>query len=1021
MSKYTLYKAWATAGSALFAFSLLTTSIANANVNALNTFFGTSSYETIDTGSGTENTQYYKSKYTKLDNLIADTDKLIADIEREGAVLLKNDNKALPLAKGSKVSTLGIGSVRSTISASGSMAASSTTGREVDLKGGLEKAGLEVNSTLWDWYTANQDTYKTTRNGMMTPGPLLTAINEAPWETVKTAAGTSLDNYGDAAIFNVVRVSGEGNKDMNRSGCTDTPTGDALSLSNDERDVLKGLKALKDAGVIKKIIVLLNCTAIPELDFLQNDEYGVDAAIDIKAVGSTGFNGVGDLLVGNANPSGRLNDTFWYDNSKNPVLANQAGYSFENPESLALHTATEGVGGYEGHYVVYQEGIYSGYHYTETRYEDYVLGTENTGSYDYSKTVAYPFGYGLSYTDFTYSNYTVNKKGDNYVVSVDVKNTGSVEGKDVVEVYLQKPYGEYNIKNDVQAASAELVGFGKTKSLKAGESQNIKVTVSERDFAAYDANKANTYVLTPGKYYLSIGNGAHEAVNNILANKGVTISSSSNRMDAEGNKDLAKVALTQSALDTKKYSTSKETGQEITNLFDFADLNKNEETKSHGCKYVSRSNWDGTVVLDPLNDNPNYTKVYLTAKLLAEMRAGWDGSTLKTDEVKYPTYGADSNLNLVDMMKDESGEDIPYDADIWNTFMDQLTWDDTVSLLSEGMRMTAGLTSINKPATKDHNGPCGVTETFASGTNGLAFKNGESETARSSTFPSMGLLSCSYDEELMTKVGENFGENCLWAGYSGLYGPGMNIHRSQYSSRNSEYYSEDGFLTGKTAAIQSKAIQSKGAYVYIKHFVLNDQETNRYGLSTWLNEQSFREIYLKAFQIAIEEGDAHAMMTSYNRVGTRNAATLSPLMNDWLRGEEGFDGFAVTDMYILKTMYSLTFYMGMVTMPTAVLCGNDLVDGSISAAKQFDPYKTGYGELANAMRESAKRILYTTVHSNAMNGLSSTTEIRKVMTPWQKGLIAADSVFAAIAVSGLIFLGFAFYKKNIKKKEKEVK
>jgi beta-glucosidase len=560
-----------------------------------------------------------------------------------------------------------------------------------------------------------------------------------------------------------------------------------------------------------------------------------------------------------------------------------------------------------------------------------------------------------------------------------------------------------------------LVGYEKTSTLAAGASEVVTVTVPGKEFASYDSNNAKTYVLTSGDYYLTIGNGAHDAVNNILAAQGYT---SGSKLVGTGNADLAKVALSQKNVDKTTYSTAV-TGEKITNLFDDSDLNKYSETKSTGVTYINRSNWEGTVVLDPLDNNTNYTKITMTQNMLNDFRSGWDGSMLKEDDVAYPTYGQSAGLNLIDMRVDSDGNEIPYDSEIWDTFMDQLTWDDTVSLLSEGMRMTAGLESIGKPATLDHNGPLGVTQNYASGVNGLAYKNGVDSSEKSSTFPCMFIFAGSFNKDLETRVGENYGENCLWAGYSGLYGPGMNIHRSQYSCRNAEYYSEDGFLSGVTAAHQIKGIQSKGVYVYIKHFALNDQETHRYGLSTWLNEQSFREIYLKPFEISIQEGGAHAMMSSYNRVGTKVAAVSSNLVTDWLRGEQGFDGFVVTDMYQTSTYYSLTFYMGMVQMPAAVLSGNDLVDGSITSAGQFDAYKTGYGELANAMRTSCKRILYTCVHSSAMNGWSSTTKLVKVQTSWQIGLLASEITLGILAAASLGFFGYCFYDKNLKKKKED--
>lgn len=1021
--RYTASKALLASFGTVLSLVALATSICNSNVNAINTALGTTSWEQVNREDGeSQDTEYFKSKYTKIDDLISDTDKLIEEVVEEGAVLLKNENNALPLAKNSKVTTVGIASTESTLTSSGSVAAESGTGREVTLKAGLEHAGLEVNQTAWDFYSnpTTQTTYGPVRNGMMVPGPLISRINEVPWSVANEAFGSTLNQYGDAVIFNITRVSGEGNKDVNRSGTEDTPNGDALTLSNDERETLRALKALKDNNTIKKVIVLLNCTASIDLDFLNDSQYGVDACLQVQSVGTTGFNGVGDLLVGNVSPSGKSNDTLWYSNSQNPTLTNQLGYEFTNASDFELHTATNGSGTYEQYYVVYQEGIYLGYRYTETRYEDYVVGKENVGNFDYSETVAIPFGYGESYSEFEYSNYQVRRNGDNYTVSVDVKNIGDVAAKEVVQVYLQKPYGTYNIENDVEASAVELVGYDKTELLDPSESVTITIDVDGSQFASYDATDAKTYVLTEGDYYLAVGNGAHDATNNILAAKGYSPSNTSGRMDAVGNSNLAAIALTQNSLDTEKYSKSEATGNEITNLFDDSDLNKYSETKDNSpVTYITRNNWAGTVVLDPLDNNTNYTKIELTEKMLQDFRASWEETELKEDDVEYPTYGVEANLNLIDMRVDREGNPIPYEADVWDRFMDQLTWDETVNLLSNGMRMTTAIPTIVKPGTLDHNGPLGVTEPFANGTNGLAAKNGVDSSVRPSTFPAGGVLASSMNHDLLTKVGEMYGENCLWAGYNGLYGPAVNLHRSQYSSRNPEYYSEDGFLSGHTSADLIKAMQEKGTYAYIKHFVLNDQETHRYGLSTWLNEQSFRELYLEPFYIAINEGGAHAMMSSYNRVGTSVPGGKSNLLTDWLRGEAGFDGFVVTDMYQLGSYGSLTFYLGLLRMPLGVFAGNDLVDGSINNAAQFDPYKENHGELAWKMRESAKRILYTVCHTNAMNGYDSNTTLVEVLTWWQISLISIDVVFAVLTAGALALFVYDYYLINIKGKKKE--
>lgn len=321
MKKFTLSKLFTVVSTSLLGVSVLGTTIANNNVGAINTALGTTSYKIINHDDSGADTQYYKSKYSNLADVVKATDDLISEVEGEGAVLIKNDNNCLPLASGTKVSTFGVGSYRSTITSSGSVFSSGSTGREIDMKTGFEKAGLSVNSDIWNYYADAelQKTYTPKRNGMAVSGPLLETINEVPWDTVKSNTESKIGDY-KVAIYNVVRISGEGNKDVNHYGTTDTYNGDALTLSNEERANLKGLKALKDEGKISKIIVMLNCTATVDLDFLNDAEYGVDAALQIQAVGSTGFNAIGKILTGEINPSGKSSDTLWYHNSQNQLI-----------------------------------------------------------------------------------------------------------------------------------------------------------------------------------------------------------------------------------------------------------------------------------------------------------------------------------------------------------------------------------------------------------------------------------------------------------------------------------------------------------------------------------------------------------------------------------------------------------------------------------------------------------------------------------------------------------------------------
>ena len=965
-----------------------------------------------------EGEDYYPSSYEKLSDLIADGRALGEEVMEEGVVLLKNDDvdgdPALPLKEGARNVTLfGVGAVDPVYGGTGSGAVDTATAPT--FKAALERDNLfSVNSTVWDWYNAHPE-YKRVlgSTGAGTSG--VTTIGEAPWAEVDAAMGTSYQQFGNAAIVVLSRVGGEGadlprgNKSLsqlvdNNGSKGDSTEGMYLKLSPKEIDLLKGLKAEKDAGNFDKIILLLNTTNQIEADFMEDDQYGIDAALWMGTPGQTGLYGVADILAGNVNPSGVLPDTFWAAHSENPAMANFGVYTYEG--------APDSVQAYYKSYVVYQEGVYVGYRYTETRYEDYVMGTTGAGEYDYDSVVTYPFGTNLSYSQFTYSNFKVEEGGTEaepvYTVSVDVTNNGPYKGKKTVQVYLQKPYGDYNTTNGVEAPSVELAGFAKTDILDVNQTVTVEVQVSQRQFASYDATSAKTYVLTGGDYYLTVADDAHAAANNILAKKGYTPAETDNRMDAVGNSDLATDAI-ELATDTEKYSSSAATGEKITNQFDFADWNKYENRGSDSVTYVTRSNWTGTLPAD-VNDN---VVLHWSTQLQTDMNAlGIQGETkLPADNGEYPTYGStETDYKLIELLQDEEGNPIPYNDEKWDALLDQLTWEEQVDLVRYGMRTTGAIDSIDKPDTLDHNGPSGLTEDYYKG-DGLANeKKDPDRQSKPMCYPAGGILAATCNLELMYKVGDLIGEDALWAGYNGLYGPGSNIHRTPYSGRNFEYYSEDGFLSGMICGYECSGMEANGLYVYNKHIGLNDQEDQRRGISAWANEQAVREIYMRAFELPIiiagtqaEIDDqtvtlkgASGVMTAFNRMGLYWSSMNKGLMTDFLRNECGMTGIAVTDMW----SGDASPYMN---LPAMLAAGTNLVDGQ-RPATDMDASKTGHADVAWGMRESVHRILYTVVHSNKMNGVAVGSSMVTVTPWWQVVLVVLNVVVAAGLAGGVAWI-----------------
>lgn len=954
---------------------------------------------------------YYPSSFDSVSQVKQNGEKIIEEVVAEGAVLLKNEDNALPLKKGSRsVSLFSTSSVDLVYAGTGS--SGTNTSPSADMKTAMERAGFEVNEKLWNWYKDNLDTYGRGAAGG-TVGQTFD-IKDAPWEKIGTDAKTD-KNYGDAAIFVLSRNGGEG-ADLTLKGgdASDKTNGNYLQLSPSEISVLKNLNALK-GKVFDKIIVIMNSANQVQCDFVDNPEYGIDALLWCGDLGSTGAYAVADILAGNVNPSGRLTDTFWKEHRYNPVYANWGAYNYSGGISW----------GKSDTYVVYQEGIYNGYRYTETRYEDVVLGRDGAGDFNYDEVVAYPFGYGLSYTDFTYTDFDVSKtEDDKYTVTVKVRNDGDVAGKEVVQIYLQKPYTDYDMENKVEKAAVELVGFDKTDILNPGESAVVTVKVDGSYFASYDAYNAKTYIVDKGDYYFATGKNAHDALNNILALK---------QQSADyGNAELA-YSVNVKKFDAETYSVSEsamqsgllDTSVKITNQFDNADLNLYEGRGGNKVEYISRSDWEGTVKLG-LDENNSDLKNQVVIKGTDEMRADVKAPQVKADDVEYPVYGStETSYRLADLRAFDDGNDdisddklIPFNDERWDDLLDQLTWDATVELLRDGFRRTGALGSpvsdIAKPETIDHNGATGPTQPYGSNGNaanpsgsvnqGLAIRlNDPDKDQTPALYPCNGICAATYNTELMEEYGRAWGEDCLWSGYNGLYGPGLNLHRGAYCGRAFEYFSEDGVLTGIISAAMTGGLSEKGVYVYLKHCVLNDQETNREGICTWANEQTIRELYLRGFQIAIEDGGADCVMTGFNRLGVVWTGHQG-FCKTVLHNEFGMTGFAVSD-----------WYQDYMTLGYGILNGNDLPDGTCSAS-QLDMYREGYGELAWAMRDAVHRILYTVVHSNAMNGKPADMSLTMV-TPWWSNLMVAlisvTAVLLVASIAGMVILHVK-ERKNIK-------
>ena len=949
---------WKTLGILFLVFAIVlsaATGVVKLFDNTMAAMMGGRFWDVIDEDP---NAQYFKEDFQSDAARLDAGAKICYQVEAEGAALLMN-NGALPLAAGSKVSTLSTSSVNIVYGGTGS--GNVDASKADNLKVALEKSGFEVNPTLWDFYLTGEGAKYSRDYGEGESAALLGSFNigEAPWSVYTQEVKDSIASYGDAVIVTISRIGGEG------ADAKGAKPGEVnyLALDQNEKDMLAGAAKLKADGKVKSIVLLINTSNALQVDFLKNNEYAIDACLWIGGVGAYGTNAVTDILAGKVNPSGSLVDTYCYDNFSSPAMKNAipvtyAGYDGENIPSYAKT------------YMIYQEGIYVGYKYYETRYEDFVMGTGNAGQYAYGNDVAFPFGYGLSYTTFQYSDMAVtyNADKDIFEVVVTVTNTGALEGKETVQVYAQSPYTDYDKQNKVEKAAVQLIGFGKTDILKPGASETLTITVEKRDLAAYDTYGAGTYILDAGDYYLTVATDAHNAANNVLAAKGYTVETTEGRMDADGNA-LLTFKYTQETFDDKTYATSAN-GTEIENQLSLADPNLYEGTKGQNVTWLSRNDWTGTYPAD------EQILLQLTELLIRDLQQSlYDPADYEA--VEMPTLGAKNGIKLVELI----GAD--YNDPKWQQLLDQLTFDEMVSLIGDSFHWRMPAASVQAPGSRDENGPQGLTVALFGSALGV----------ETTAFTSEDVMAATFNTELLYQVGNIIGNDCLAADVSCLYGPGANMHRMPYGGRNFEYYSEDGFLSGAICAAEVKGIQEKGVDVVIKHFALNDSEQDRIGLGVWLNEQAAREIYLKAYQAAFEKSGANGVMTAYTRWGAVWSGGVKGLMTNIMRGEWGNNGMSITDNVITP----------MVTGADGVLAGVTTYDAMLWYIVSELPKYENDAVIVSAMREACHHNLYALANSSAMNGIGPNTTIKVHPLPLVTTLLTAAIVLWVLFILMLIF------------------
>ena len=1030
--------------ASLFVLMLCLTGVANANAGIINRQLGTTSFITVSSDSTTD-TAYFKSEFASVEELDAAKHELAVSIGAEGSVLLKNTNSALPLNKDTeKVTVWGLNSLFPTLGGLMGSAVSPVVDAGQTTVGILDALGMEgvqLNSAMTEFYGQFYDNVrKSNMFGAEVPGHGLTVsfaavtepadsyqIGELPADMYTSDILATADET--TAIVILARDSSEAG-DYNPAMTSD-PSGDTfdtpLSLSANERQLIELAKEHSNG----KVIVLLNTVSPMEIEELKQDP-DIGAILWVGLPGMYGFEGVADVLVGNESPSGRMVDTYAVSSLSAPAMVNFDIHTFDNNSA----TAGSPLGAFDlaDTYLVESQGIYIGYKYYETRYEDSILGQGNadategssTGAaWNYADEVSYPFGYGMSYTTFSQELVSVDVQvGGTSTAVVKVTNTGDVAGKDVVELYVQAPYTQ----GGLEKAAIQLLNFGKTEVLEPGASQEVTIEFEAQYFASYDEmlvkadGTTGAWVLEEGDYYFTIGNGAHEAINNVLARKlGVTAvpAETEDGEEAGPANDAAaaelitindietinpdNVVVVTLAQDSETYSVN------VQNALQDADLNY---YIPGSVEYTTRADW--TKGWTPV------TGISATEEMLPGLQNRSHQLTANDDyEI---VWGADNGLTLANMLQfDDNGNyvgTLDIDDPQWDTLMQQITLDEAINFLENTTDEFDAIGSIGIGNVYNNDGPLGFVSDQVAGYAAKWDASMSSEptyTAPDSPYanwsmavmPTEPVVAATFNQELVQREGELLGEDGLWSNVSGIQCPGLNLHTAAYCGRAHEYYSEDAMVSNKMTTAFITGTWSKGTWSVLKHLVMNDMEYNRMGLATFFSEQSARENALRAFQGPVTCGSLSGVMTAYNRVGATFSGGHEGLVRQILRNEWGHKGWVMTD-YAFAVFDYMNWLDNIYAGGGACLCTSANYSssnhGSMGDARNQEALLSDTA-FQHEMQEAIKYFMYTFANSNAMNGLSPDTKVVHVTTWWEKAFMGANIALGVLTVLSL--LGYA--------------
>ena len=1004
--------------------SLLTVSVAAGPVvdsyrTDIDKFLGTKSSAMV-TDSTDEDLYTYKSDYSSTTELLDSIEDLGERMSEEGTVLLKNENNALPLSKDEtqKLSLLGFSSyypVQGGDMGSSLSVNKGTDADTVDFVEALNAKGFGINENLQKLYKSLEADFKTEVNmwGNIMEYYHITAPatdgvfaskepSQEKMDSVDDKWKDSMDDY-NVMLVTIGRSSTENgtylpsvdgvdaSQDLNQT--------DPLGLSDDERDLINAAVEAKENNGGKVIVMLNNANAM-EIDEIKNND-GVDAIMEIGFPGGYGFYGVADILSGEANPSGHLTDTYAVTNANSPAAQNFGNYEWTNADPSVNINAEE----------VEAEDIYTGYKYYETRYADTVLGQGNadatvgssTGkAWNYDDEVSYPFGYGLSYTTFeqTLKSVDVDLANRTVTAEVDVKNTGDVAGKDVVQLYTSVPYTDYDVENKVEKSAVQLLDYEKTDMIEPGESQTVTITADAQDMASWDSsceNEAGTtgnWILDNGTYYFTVGNGAHEAVNNVLA---------AQDQDVEGNKDNVQT-WELGDFDSSSFAVTLN-GTPVENQLQDADLNNwMEDTVT----YLSRNDWEGTWP-------ETYKDLTATDEMISTMADDYSDIEANGDPSSV-TFGADNGMTLANM---KGVEDITDER--WSTLMDQLTLEECLIRTGLGGTSTKVIESITSPEAIQNDGPNGfnsyplgqyANSDASTGDPCVIAEDDPNRDYKMGVMANETVIGQTFSKQLAAEWGKAVGNYSLWANTAIWWGVGTNLHRTPYNARNHEYFSEDAVLTAGQGAAIIKAGHEYGVLIAPKHLAFNDTEINRTGIAEFMTEQAARENELRGTQSCIEDANALAVMTTYNRVGCVTSNAHTGLLLNILHKEWGFKGLMSED-FIQDPAYT-KIHMA-VHNGVTMTCNTG--DNTMAAVEAVWPYwsvenASQSEELLTDLKQAMLYQNYALANSNAMDGMSTSTHIEKLNT-WYDNLITG----LRIGFGVLTVLCAAMYLLGLKKKE----